>query len=153
RSPRDRSGPAGGWARGGRAQALAAARQRATTDLARLKDVGGPNYDGTQARTAQLWAAKRLPDYLRLATAWEAEAKQLGDARDQLTQASGGLTDGLPKDVVEGAARLQSVISAAAQAQLSTEPAAQALTHAEAYLKLGYPKQLDQHSGVASEMK
>ena len=149
----DPFGTAEGLAATGQAQALAAARQRATTDLARLKDVGGPNYDGTQARTAQLWAAKRLPDYLRLATAWEADAKQLGDARDQLTQASGGLSDGLPKDVVEGAARLQSVISAAAQAQLSTEPAAQALTHAEAYLKLGYPKQLDQHSGVASEMK
>ena len=149
---RDPFGTAEGLAAKGQAQALAAARQRAAADLARLKGVGGPNYEGLQAHETQLSAAKRLPDYLRLATAWEAEARRLGDVRDQLTQASGGLTDGLPKDVVDGVARLQSVVSAASEAQLSAEPAAQTLTHAQAYLKLGYPGQLEQHSVVASEV-
>lgn len=137
----------------GNARALAAARQRSQDDLARLKDVGGPNYDRYQAHSAELGAARQLTDYLRLASAWEAEARQLSDARDQLSQASGGLSAGLPKDVVDGAARLESVISAASQAQLSTDPAAQALNHAQAYLKLGYVEQLGQHQDVANEIR
>ena len=135
----------------GQAEALAAAHRRAADDLAHLKDVGGPNYEGVQAHSAELMAARQLPEYLRLASAWESEAKSLSDARDQLAQAAGGLTDGLPKDIVDSAARLQSVISAASQAQLSTEPAARALNHAQAFLKLGYAKELEQHKDVASE--
>lgn len=150
---RDPFGTPEALAAGGQAQALEAARRRTADDLRHLKDIGGPNYDGLEAHTAELKAATRLPDYLRLASGWEAEARRLSDARDQLEQAAGGLSDGLPKDIVEGVARLQSVISAATQAQLSTEPAAQALTHSQAFLKLGYPKELEQHSDVASEAK
>lgn len=137
----------------GQAQALSSARQRALDDLLHLKDVGGPNYDQLDSRTTQLRAARRLSDYVRLANALEAEAKQLADARDQVSQASGGLSDGLPKDVVDGVARLQGVVSAASQAQVSTEPASQALAHAQSYLKLGYPMQAEQHSGIAAEVK
>jgi lipoprotein-anchoring transpeptidase ErfK/SrfK len=138
----------------GQAQALADERQLARDDLARLKQVGGPNYDRYQAHQAELAAARKLPDYRRLITAWDAEAKQLGDARDQLAQSSGGLADdGLPKDVEDGVARLQSVISAATQAQLSTSPAADALTHAQAYLKLGYVAEMQQHQDLAAEVK
>lgn len=137
----------------GQAQALEAARRRTADDLAHLKDVGGPNYDGLQAHTSELKAARRLPDYLRLATGWEAEARRLSDAREQLAQTAGGLSDGLPTDIVEGVARLQSVISAATQAQLSTEPASQALLHSQEFLKLGYPRELEQHNDVASEAK
>ena len=137
----------------GQAEAISAAHRRAADDLARLKEVGGPNYDGLQAHSAELLAARLLPDYLRLARAWESEAKRLSDARDQLAQAAGGLSDGLPKDIVESTARLQSVISAASQAQLSTEPATRALNHAQAFLKLDYAKQLEQHKEVASEAR
>jgi len=150
---RDPFGASEALASRGQAQALEAARRRTADDLTHLKDVGGPNYDGVQAHNAELMAARRLPDYLRLASLWEAEARRLSDARDQLAQAAGGLSDGLPKDIVEGAARLQSVISAASQAQLSTEPAAQALIHSQAFLKLGYPRELEQHNDVASEAR
>jgi len=137
----------------GQAQALAQARKRANDGLDNLKATGGPNYDGLQGHMAQLTAARRLPDYVRLATAWEAEARQLAATRDQLSQASGGLADGQPKDVVDGVARLQSVISAAGQAHLSADPAAQALAKAQDYLKLPYTGQLEQHGDVAGTVR
>jgi len=137
----------------GRAQALSAARQRAREDLARLPDVGGPNYAGYPAHAAQLAAARRLQDYLRLATAWEGEANQLASIRDRLAQASGGLSGGLPRDVVDGSARLQSVIAAAGQAQLSADPAPRALADAQAYLKLTYQDLLQRHADIAAEVQ
>ena len=137
----------------GQQHALTKARKRTQDDLAALRDVGGPNWDGLQGHMAQLAAAKRLPDYLRIATAWEAEGKQLTATRDQLAQASGGLADGQPKDVVDGVARLQSMISAAGQAHLSTDPATQALTRAQDYLKLPYPRQAEQHTDVAGAVR
>lgn len=150
---RDPFGAAEDLAAHGRSQALTAARGRALDDLTRLKDAGGPNYDGLETHTAELGAATRVSDYLRLAGKWEAEASQLGDVRAQLAQASGGLTDKLPKDIVDGVGRLQSVISAASQSKVSTDPAGKALTDAQFYLKLGYPAQLEQHSSLASEVQ
>lgn len=137
----------------GQAAALAQARTRARNDLANLKQLGGPNYDGARSHTAQLDAARTLPQYVRLANTWEAEARSLSATRDQLSQVAGGLTDGLPTDVVNGAARLQSVVSSAGQAQLSPNPAAQALSQAQAYLKLPYAAELQQHDAVAGQVK
>jgi lipoprotein-anchoring transpeptidase ErfK/SrfK len=137
----------------GQARALAQARKRAQDDLDNLRSTGGPNWDGLQGHMALLTAAKRLPDLIRLASAWEAEAKDLAATRDQLSQAAGGLAGGQPRDVVDGAARLQSVISAAGQAHLSSEPATQALTRAQDYLKLPYAKQVEQHTDVAGAVK
>jgi lipoprotein-anchoring transpeptidase ErfK/SrfK len=135
------------------AEALPAARQRAQEDLARLRDVGGPNYPFSRQRQDALAGARSLVDYVKLARTWEAEATQLGSVRDALSQASGGLTSGLPKDVVDGVARLQSVITAAGQSQLSAEPGTQALAHAQDYLKLPYPNLLEQHDAVAGELR
>ncbi len=149
---RDPFGAAEEQAARARSQALLSARLRAAGDLAQLKSAGGPNYDGLDAASTQLAAARKLPDYLRLAAEWEAEAELLAVARDQLAQAAGGLSDGLPRDIVDGVAHLQSIISAASQAQLSTDPAGQALSHVQAYLKLGYQPQLDQHDGVVAEV-
>src|SRR5207302_7745122 len=59
----------------------------------------------------------------------------------------------LPKDVMDGVTRLQAVISAATQAQLSPDPGAQALTHAQEYLKQQYPALLAQHDAIAGEVK
>lgn len=146
------AGPEGLAARS-QAEALPAARQRAEDDLARLRDVGGPNYPFSVQRAAALASARQLVDYVRLARDWEAEAAQLTSVRDALSQASGGLSDGLPRDVVDGVNRLQSVVAAAAQAQLSPDPGAQALAHAQAYLKQPYPKLLEQHDAVAGEVR
>lgn len=135
-------------------EALPAARDRARDDLAHLKEVGGPNYGAYQQHADALSAARTLADYVKLARAWEGEATQLTAIRDQLAQASGGLSDtGLPKDVVDGVARLQSVVSAATQAQLSPDPGAQALTHAQEYLNQQYPALLAQHDAIAGEVK
>jgi lipoprotein-anchoring transpeptidase ErfK/SrfK len=134
----------------GQSEALAAARQRAQDDLAHLQEVGGPNFPGHESHASSLAAAHQLADYAKLARAWEAEATQLG----QLASAAGGLTDGLPKDVVDGVARLQGVMSAATEAQVATDPAAAALAHAQAYLKQQqYPQLVEQHDAIAGEVR
>ncbi|HSR23311.1 MAG TPA: L,D-transpeptidase [Candidatus Eisenbacteria bacterium] len=135
------------------AEVLPAARQRAEEDLARLKEAGGPNYPSYRQRAAALASARTLVDYVKLARAWEAEAARLDAVRDALSKAAGGLSDGLPKDVVDGVNRLQAVMSAAAQSQLSADPGAQALAHAQEYLKQPYPGLLEQHDAVAGEVQ
>jgi lipoprotein-anchoring transpeptidase ErfK/SrfK len=130
----------------GQAEALTLSRSRAQGDLDRLKQLGVQDYD---SRAAALAGAHRLADYARLARAWEGEAAQL----DQLSQAAGGLSNGQPRDVVDGVARLQQVVAAATSAQLSADPAATALAHAQDYLKLTPGGQLAQHDAVASEVK
>src|SRR5215472_12831907 len=128
------------------ANALDLARSRARDDLSRLQQLGARDASTGAARLA---GARQLSDYVRLARAWENEAAAL----DQLSQAAGGLTNGLPKDVVDGVAHLQEVISAASGVQLSTDPAATALTHAQAYLQLQTASLLAQHDAIASEVR
>jgi lipoprotein-anchoring transpeptidase ErfK/SrfK len=135
-----------GLAARGQAEALALGRSRAQDDLSRLQQLGVHDYS---ARAASLAAAHQLADYMRLARVWEADAAQL----DQLSRAAGGLSDGLPKDVVDGVTRLQQVISAASSAQLSTDPAATALTHAQDYLKQQTANLVAQHDAIANEVK
>ncbi len=135
-----------GLAARGEAEALARTRSRAENDLARLKGLGIRDYD---SHAALLAAAHKLGDYVRLARAWETEAGQL----QQLSQAAGGLTNGLPKDVVDGVARLQDLIATATNAQLSSDPATQALAHAQEYLKHQYPQLLEQHDAIAGEVR
>src|SRR5262249_16944799 len=131
-----------GVANSAEAEALLSARERAEDDLTKLDQAGGPNYDGHQAPAAAPARATPPPAHVKLARAWETEAGQLGSDRDQLGGLAGGLAGGLPKDVVDGVNRLQSVISAATTAQLSADPAQQALAHAQTYLKLQYPAML-----------
>jgi len=130
----------------GQAEALARSRSRAQDDLDRLKQLGARDYD---ARAASVVSAHQLGDYMRVARVLETEAAQL----DQLSQAGGGLSDGLPRDVVDGVTRLQQVISAASSAQLSADPAATALTHAQDYLKQQTPNLVAQHDAIANEVK
>lgn len=134
------------------AQVQATVRRYAADALARLREVGGPNFD-PRDHEARLRQARQTSDYLTLARAWDAEAKQLAAARDQLAAASGGLSDGLPRDVVDAVARLQSVSSAASQARLSTEPSPQALADGQAYLKTPYPELLARHADVLAELR
>jgi lipoprotein-anchoring transpeptidase ErfK/SrfK len=142
----DPFGQSEGLAARGQAEALDLGRTRAQDDLAQLQQLGVPDYS---ARAAALAAAHSLADYVRLARAWETEAAQL----NQLSQAAGGLSGGLPKDVVDGVSRLQQVISSATSDQLSTDPATAALAHAQDYLKLGAPALLAQHDAIANEVK
>jgi lipoprotein-anchoring transpeptidase ErfK/SrfK len=135
-----------GLAARGQAEALDLTRSRAQDALSRLQQLGARDYT---AQAAALGGAHQLAEYVRLARAFETEAAQL----DQLSQAAGGLSDGLPKDVVDGVTRLQQVISAATSAQLSTDPATSALSHAQDYLKLQDTELLAQHDAIANEVK
>jgi lipoprotein-anchoring transpeptidase ErfK/SrfK len=130
----------------GQAEALALSRSRARDDLDRLAQLGARDYD---ARAASVASAHQLGDYVRVARLLETEAAQLA----QLSQAAGGLSNGLPKDVVDGVTRLQQVISAASSAQLSADPAATALVHAQDYLKQQTPNLVSQHDAIANEVK
>lgn len=133
------------------AQVHGTLRRHAADSLTHLRQVAGPNFDPRE-HEASLAAARQDADLLRLARAWDAEAKQLGNVRDRLAAASGGLSDGLPKDVVDAAARLQALSSSAVQAKLSTDPAGQAAADAQAYLKKSYPEQLARHADVLAEL-
>jgi lipoprotein-anchoring transpeptidase ErfK/SrfK len=130
----------------GQADALATTRARAQDDLAKLKQLGVVDYD---IRAAALDGAHQLADYVRLARAFENEAAAAG----QLTQAAGGLTNGLPKDVVDGVARLQDLIASAGSVQVPADPAPRALTDAQTYLTEPYTQLVAQHEAIASEVR
>jgi lipoprotein-anchoring transpeptidase ErfK/SrfK len=130
----------------GQTEALTATRARAQDDLNSLKQLGVSDYD---KQAAALDGAHQLADYVRMARAFEQEANDL----NQLSQASGGLTSGLPKDVVDGVSRLQTLINSAGGSQVSADPAPLALTHAQAYLSQSYSQLLSQHEAIANEVK
>jgi lipoprotein-anchoring transpeptidase ErfK/SrfK len=134
-------------------RARTSARSRAQAALVQLRDVAGPNdrvyYDGLVA----LGAAREPIDYARLAVRWQARAERTRMLRDRLAASSGGLTGGLPSDVVQGVDRLQSLAAAAARAGISSDPAWQTSAEAQLYLSQPYPGLLDQHGIVMARLK
>jgi lipoprotein-anchoring transpeptidase ErfK/SrfK len=134
------------------AKAVAGARKHAEDSLSRLREASGPNFDARGPR-AQLGRTRSASDYLRLSRAWDVDARRLAGVRDQLSATSGGLSDGLPADVLDAVAHLQSVTANASQAKLGTDPSAKALQDAQAYLKKAYPEQLAGHGEVVDELR
>jgi lipoprotein-anchoring transpeptidase ErfK/SrfK len=130
--------------------ALGAARQRAAAALARRDDAGGPNDAGRADRIVALARAVRPNDADALARHWNAEAAELEAAREQLTAQAGGLTNGLPADVVAATAGLSDAISLAEQAGMSTASADAAVVQADVYLARPYPALLAGHQQVAA---
>jgi lipoprotein-anchoring transpeptidase ErfK/SrfK len=128
----------------------AAARSRAEAALVRLRDVGGPNdtayYDGL----VQLGGARQPRDYERLAAAWKAQAERKEAVRDSLAASAGGLSEGLPADVVQGMARLRSLAAAADQAGVSSDPAWRVSAEGQLYLASPYPQLLDRHPAMVA---
>src|SRR5262245_56614488 len=81
--------------------AVSGARRRAEAALVVLHDADGPNgSDAYQGRLRQLAGARRPVDLDILARSWSREAAVQLDARQRLATVSGGLTEGLPADVV-----------------------------------------------------
>lgn len=142
-------------AQGARGQeaAVAATRARAETALQRLREVSRPNDSSHYERVIALGRARTPVEYERLSKRWEAEAASMSNLRDQLGSASGGLADGLPKDVVDGAARLRSLAEAAAQAGMSTDPAWLTNVDVQLYLSRDYPAMLSSHTAISDELK
>src|SRR5437588_763156 len=83
--------------------------------------------------------AARLAAADALAHRWNAEAAVLEAARAQLSAAAGGLTGGLPADVVAGVANLSDAISRAERLGFGTASADAALVAADVYLARPYP--------------
>ena len=133
-------------------RALADARRRAEAALSRLEELGGPNYAATyRSQREALGRTDDIAGYLALARQWEAEATRQAQARNRLAQAAGGLDgQGQPRDVAEAVTELQSALVAAQRTGLRTDPAPQVLGRAQAFLRLQYPQQLEQHDAVVT---
>lgn len=133
-------------------RARAAARSRAEAALLQLRDAAGPNdpayYDGLVA----LGAARTPVDYARLAVHWQVQADRTRTLRDRLAASSGGLTGGLPADVVQRVARLQALAAAAVKSGVSSDPAWETSAEAQLYLSRTYSAQLDQHAAVMARL-
>jgi hypothetical protein len=134
--------------------ASAAARERARTALARLRDASGPGgptayRDGLRA----LARASRPRDLDALARRWDRETVRQQDASRRLAAQAGGLSQGLPADVAGAAARLADVEDAAARAGISTRDAGSATVRAQRYLSSGgYPELLAGRQTVLAQL-
>jgi hypothetical protein len=136
----------------GHGEAVTAARARAEAALLHLREVSGPNDTRYYDRLVSLGQAHEPVDYERLRRRWDGEAAAMAALRDQLAAGSGGLAGGLPKDVVDGEARLVSLADAAAQAGISTDPAWQTSVDVQLYLARDYPAMLSGHGVIAEEL-
>ena len=133
-------------------QALARTRREAQADLTTLQSDYGPTPFDLTSHQQQLAKATTPSDYLKLAKAWTVEGAQVTANRDALDKESGGLTGGLPTDVVSGKAQLEQQAQQLSQAKLWTDPEPAADGAAQTYLKQSYAAMLQQHATIASQV-
>ena len=133
-------------------QALARTRREAQADLTTLQSDYGPTPFDLTSHQQRLAKATTPSDYLKLAKAWTVEGAQVTANRDALDKASGGLTGGLPTDVVSGKAQLEQQAQQLSQAKLWTDPEPAADGAAQTYLKQSYAAMLQQHATIASQV-
>lgn len=133
-------------------EAVAAARAHAEASLRHLREVSGPNDPAYYDRMIALGQAREPVDFARLAKGWDIEAGSMATVRGQLASTAGGLAEGLPKDVMEGATKLRSLADAAERGGLSTDPAWQTTVDVQLYLARTYPEMLNGHAAVAQEL-
>jgi lipoprotein-anchoring transpeptidase ErfK/SrfK len=135
------------------AGAVVAARARAEAELAELRRVGGPNYEpALEDHVLELGRAREPVDFDRLAAAWRHEASVLRQEQGALAAAAGGLSGGLPTDVVEATLRLHAL---AAQLQALGLPSGgdDAVVDSQTYLRLPYGQMLRAHGSVLTELQ
>lgn len=134
--------------------ALRTARARAEAALARLRDASGPNAGASIDRQlVQLSRSRRPIDFDLLAQRWNSEAAAQEQVRRRLGVTSGGLSDGLPTDVVTAAAGLAELADRAGRAGIATQDAAEALALTQLYLTEQYPVLLARHQAVLTELQ
>ena len=124
----------------------------AQADLTTLQSDYGPTPFDVTSHQQQLAKATTPSDYLKLAKAWTVEGAQVTANRDALDKESGGLTRGLPTDVVSGKAQLEQQAQQLSQAKLWTDPEPAADGAAQTYLKQSYAAMLQQHATIASQV-
>jgi lipoprotein-anchoring transpeptidase ErfK/SrfK len=130
------------------ARALAVERDEAQALLEGLRQLGAPNYRGYYEHEIELAQAGRTDEVEDLISRWRSEAIALRATRDQLTSVSGGLADGLPKDVVDGASHLRQLREAGGGADLASP----AIVDAQLYLALPGAQMLAGHDAVLGEL-
>ena len=133
--------------------AMAAAHARAADAESRLHDAGGPNDQGEAGRLVQLARAVRPADADALARRWNARADALAGSRLLLAAESGGLTGGLPTDVVSAAGELSDLASLADGLGVETAEAGAALIDAQGYMGRPYPGMLAGHRDAIAELR
>jgi hypothetical protein len=134
--------------------AVTAARGRAETALASLQAIGGANYETAYEDHVLELAQPREPaGFDSLAAAWRHEATVLQGQQNDLANASGGLSGGLPRDVVEGSVHLRGLATSLEAAGLPTGSGWQAVAGAQMYLRQGYAPMLQQHGGIQKELQ
>jgi hypothetical protein len=133
-------------------EAVRAARGRAEIALDRLRKASGPDQQAYQDGMIALGRAREPVDFDRLAAGWQTAAARTESVRDQLAGASGGLVEGLPKDVLDGAASLQALAVSATQAGISSDPAWQTNADTQLYLSHPYPALLEGHAAIMREL-
>jgi hypothetical protein len=133
-------------------QARTTARSRAEAALDQLRVAAGPNDRAYEDGLVALGRAREPAEYARLAVRWEALAQGFRIMRAELASGAGGLVDGLPSDVVQGVAKLQSLMTAAARAGVSSDPAWQAIVKAQLYLGQPLPGLLRQHADISRQL-
>jgi len=133
--------------------ALAGARRRAADALVRLHDAAGPNDAGYAGRVVGLARAGRPIDADALARRWNADAARMEGVRQLLTAQAGGLTGGLPADVVAASDGLSDLASRADAEGISTAAAGAALVRARLYLIEPYPAMLADRPGVVTALR
>ncbi|HKA48714.1 MAG TPA: L,D-transpeptidase [Candidatus Dormibacteraeota bacterium] len=134
--------------------AFDSARHRAQAALVALRDADGPTGSAAYHDRLRLLAGARRPiDLDTLARTWSREAAVQLSARQGLATLSGGLTDGLPTDVVRAVADLSTLAGRAGQAGISTQGAGEALAMTQLYLMDGYPALLAGHEAVMTDLQ
>jgi lipoprotein-anchoring transpeptidase ErfK/SrfK len=135
------------------AAARSTARARALAALERLRAASGHFQQTYYEGLVALGRAREPVDFDRLSAGWQQDAASIEKARDQLAAASGGLSEDLPKDVVEGMAALKTLAESASRSGLSSDPAWQTSVDVQLYLAQAYPALLRGHAAMAEELK
>ncbi|MBJ7597104.1 MAG: hypothetical protein DLM67_12285 [Candidatus Nephthysia bennettiae] len=134
------------------ARALNGERSKAETVLLDLRLAGGPNYRAYYDHQLALGRASSPGAIEGMVAQWRQEAVQLRTAQAQLATASGGLADGMPRDVVDAAAHLRQLRDSATTATVSSDPAGVAIVDAQLYLALPSPQMLAGHDAILGEL-
>jgi lipoprotein-anchoring transpeptidase ErfK/SrfK len=92
-------------------------------------------------------------DLDRLAIDWRHEATVLQRQQNDLASASGGLSGGLPRDIVEGSVRLRGLANGLDEAGLPTGSGWGAEADAQMYLRQPYASMLRRHRAVQQELE
>jgi lipoprotein-anchoring transpeptidase ErfK/SrfK len=136
------------------AEALTKSRSEAATALQSLKLAYGPTpFAHATAYQDQMTKASEPGQLHQLAQTWGQQTTQVTVTRNQLASKSGGLTNGLPTDVVSGRDQTQQDIDQARQQNLWTDPGGAAVQGATRYLAGSYDSMLAQHDNTAAQIQ